>query len=145
MKKVVLASMIVMALGLTTVVGAGHVWSGGKSVVSLVDMDDKSLEKLFSGYSEDLILECPEGIELPFRFNLGGDFLSVESAEESVQTVKVLKTFYVKSFGGELLFSANLVEWQEFGDFFKGSVGASVGHYDGRQNIGLSIELNQRQ
>lgn len=151
MRKVIVGSLMILTLGLSTVLVAGHMLQSSKGielrtmqVVGLRDLSHEDLLRFFSGEAEELALECTEGDEFPFFLQLGGDYLMLDSGDSSSR-LRIMKSCYIKSAGGNLLFSKDLAYWQEFTDFFKGELGFSIGLYNGEQRIGLQIEVNERE
>lgn len=142
MKRVLFVNMIAAVVGIATVfaIPAGE----NLHVVRLTDMKQELLQDYFSGHAENIIVECPEGICLPLNFSISGEFLSVESVPHAY-FIRVLKTCYIKSSGDKFLFSVDLQNWKEFAEFFTGSLGISFGLHDDQQQVGLSLEMNQRQ
>jgi hypothetical protein len=101
-------------------------------IIPLTEMSER-----FSTGEE--ILECQEGVELPFEFVLQGEYLSLTGVE---QTVKVEKTCYIKCVGEELYFSSDLKKWSPFLEFFTGSVSISVNK--DLPKVCFTVELNSR-
>jgi hypothetical protein len=88
------------------------------------------------------IIECAQGTELPVKMTIQGDMLSLEP---NLFTIKLLKTCYIKSGKGPLLFSSDLKKWQKFADYFVGKTAASLNFQDQFAQINLELELNQRK
>ena len=58
---------------------------------------------------KNVILECPQGAELPLKMTIRGDMFSLEP---NLLTLKLLKTCYIKSGMGSLKFSSDLKKWE---------------------------------
>ena len=88
---------------------------------------------------KNVILECPQGAELPFKMTIRGDMLSLEP---NLLTLKLLKPCYIKSGMGSLKFSSDLKKWEEFSEFFTGKTAASLEFQNQATQINLELELN---
>jgi len=150
MKKVKLLGCMLMAIaGSTQLIAAPNLkpteWSQNQ-VINLSDLSDRIIQDFSNGKMSDVIVECSEGVSLPFKITLKGQFLSLESAAISPLYLKVLKTCYVRCEGREnFLFSTDLHTWKGFPEFFTGEVRASVEMENGGPIAGLQLELNQRK
>ena len=89
-----------------------------------------------------IILECAQGTELPLKMTIRGDVLTLEP---NLFTLKLLKTFYIKSGKGPLLFSSDMKDWKEFSEFFLGKAAASLDFQNQLAQVNLELELNQRK
>lgn len=117
---------------------------GHMQVVKLVDMNLELLQEYFSGMNDNVVLECSEGMNLPFNFTLQGEFLMLHT-DEYKDCIRVLKTCYIRCKENNFIFSTDLQNWQEFSDFFSGSLSVGVDVNEGAPKINLNIELNQKQ
>lgn len=116
----------------------------GFQIVSLPAFNEEMLEDFFTGQSPNIILECSQGMALPFRLNVGGEFLSLKQPENKPYQLEVVKTFYTICLDEDLfLFSNDLEDWREFEDFFTGLVGITLNEGD-VQGININVELNKR-
>lgn len=88
---------------------------------------------------KNVILECPQGSELPFKMTIRGDMLSLEP---NLLTLKLLKPCYIKSGMGSLKFSSDLKKWEDFSEFFTGKTAASLDFQNQETQINLELELN---
>jgi hypothetical protein len=88
---------------------------------------------------KNIILECPQGAELPIKMTIRGDMLSLEP---NLLTIKLLKPCYIKSGKGSLKFSSDLKKWVEFSEFFIGKAAASLEFQNLATLINLELELN---
>ncbi len=116
----------------------------GMQVVKLGEMSQESLMEYFSGINGNVVLECSEGMNLPFNLNLYGDFLRIES-EEYKDSIRVLKTCYMRFVDNNFIFSLDLQSWHEFSEFFSGVFSVGIDTNEGTPKIGVNIELNQKQ
>jgi hypothetical protein len=64
-------------------------------VVLLQDMKEEMLESFFTEKTPQLILECKEGLNLPFNLRLKGEYLALDS-ENSFSTIRILKKCFIK-------------------------------------------------
>jgi|GEM_PF-1085907 len=126
-------------------------------VAPLSEMTQDQAENFFAGNTPFIVLKCEQGSNFPFNFSLTGEFLSVNSGEapQTIQTIQILKTCYVKClkktafFSGEttgytLLFSTNLQDWKNFDEFFTATVGVFIQAKDEAKLVQFNLELNQR-
>lgn len=149
MKKAKLLGCMLMAIaGSTQLMAAPNFqateWPQNQ-MISLFDLNDRGIEDFSNGKMGDLIVECPEGVSLPFKMTLKGQFLALEIADVTPYYLKVLKTCYVRCDGKEnFLFSTDLHAWKGFSEFFTGELKVSVETENGGPVAGLQLELNQR-
>ncbi len=74
----------------------------------------------------NILIECPAGTEIPFKFSLRGDIFSFEPTSDVKFSIKVLKTCYLThlpSLG--LVFSTDLKDWRKAEEFFVGKFAAA--------------------
>lgn len=120
-------------------------WSQDQ-IISLSALNGRIIQDFFNGEMSDLIIECTEGVSLPFKINLKGQFLALESAAVAPLYLKVLKTCYVRCEGKEnFLFSTDLQTWKGFSEFFTGELSVSIEAENDGPVAGLQLELNQRK
>ena len=112
-------------------------------VVALQDMNNEMLEGFFTGKIPGVVLECTEGLNLPFNLMLKGQYLVLDSAD-SASTIKILKKCFIKCEKNEVFFSSDLKSWKTFQDFFTGAIGVSVSVDQGTPTVCLNLELNER-
>ena len=145
-----LGCMLMAAAGSAQLIAAAPTlksteWSQSQ-MISLSHLDERTVQDFSNGKRSDLIIECPEGVSLPFKLTLKGQFLALESAAISPLYLKVLKTCYVRCEEKEnFLFSTDLQAWKGFSEFFTGELKVSVGIENGGPIAGLELELNQRK
>lgn len=75
---------------------------------------------------QNILIECPAGTEIPFKFSLRGDVFSFEPSSDVKFSIKVLKTCYMThlpSLG--LVFSTDLKNWRKANEFFVGKFAAA--------------------
>lgn len=150
MKNAKLLGCMLMAIaGSTQLIAAPSLktteWSQNQ-IISLSDLNDRVIQDFSNGKMSDLIVECSEGINLPFKVTLKGQFLALESASIAPLYLKVLKTCYVRCDGREnFLFSTDLHIWKGFSEFFTGELKVSIETENGGPVAGLQLELNQRK
>ena len=112
-----------------------------EQVINLFDLDNINIQEFSQGKLNDYILEIPEGVTLPFKMTVKGDFLAVDSISE----LKILKTCFIRCQGeAEYLFSSDMQTWKEFSEFFTGQLSVSVEVQDEMPVAGLELQLNQR-
>jgi hypothetical protein len=90
----------------------------------------------------NIIIECPQGAELPLKMTIRGDVMSLEP---NLVTLKLLKTCYIKSGTGSLLFSSDRKDWKTFSNYFIGKGAASLDFQNQIGCINLELELNQNK
>lgn len=154
MKKVIYICLVVVSMGTTSAFALDTALRFGKpscgqnvsgfQLVKLTDVTEEMLSAYGEGTCQNVILECPEGAEFPLSLGAGGEFLSMTGEELPPYKVKILKTCYIKCMGDELLFSGDLAEWKEFVDFFKGQFSVAINASNGRPELIVSTDLNQR-
>lgn len=88
---------------------------------------------------KNIILECPQGAELPIKMTIRGDMLALEPNQ---LTIKLLKPCYIKSGRESIKFSSDLKKWEEFSEFFVGKTAASLEFQNQATQINLELELN---
>ncbi len=116
-----------------------------EKILRLSDFDERMMNDFFEGKMSYFILECPEGVSLPFKLDLKGEFFVLESALTAQPSLKFMKTCYVRCEGKEnFLFSADLKTWKGFSEFFTGAITVSLGQENEEPVAGLQIELNQK-
>lgn len=129
------------------VVGAAELKADSthNQIISLSDVNDKTMEAFAHGKMNDLIVACQEGTRLSFKLNMKGQYLALESAALSPLYLKVLKTCYIRcEEENNLLFSADLKEWKDFSEFFTGAINLLVREEEGEVVASLQLELNER-
>lgn len=112
-------------------------------IVPVSAITNEILMNFFQGKTPHIALEFTEGTILPFRVSLSGEFLAIEN-NDSPRIIKVMKTCYVRSVGGNFLFSADLHNWKDYHAFFTGKLGISFAVADGIPFIDVGLELNQK-
>lgn len=111
-------------------------------VVSLNELTDENIESFTQGKMHDTIVKCPAGMVLPLTLSLQGEFLALESKEQS--SVKILKACFVKCVGETYLFSLDGKNWKEFSEFFTGKLSAEFHNTDKGSFAHVSCELFQK-
>jgi hypothetical protein len=110
--------------------------------ISLSNLKDGDVENFCHGKLKDSIIECSEGSFIPLKLTVKGEYLSLSNDSSDL---KVMKTCYVRCEEmGKFLFSSDLEEWKEFGEFFTGSINVAIEQHDEVAMIGLEVELNKR-
>jgi hypothetical protein len=136
-------------LNTTSVVGvdmkiamiAGILVSCQLSAYEMVDFSEvEGIESL----AEDVVIRCEEGAYIPLGFFMTGDVFSLEG--ESSLSLKAKQTFYLKGnfLEGEFLFSKNLDTWEEWDQFFTGSLGVCKKRQKEVMGMSIDFELNKR-
>ncbi len=80
---------------------------------------------VYEGVSPDqmkrILIECPAGSELPFKFSLRGDVFCFEPTQDVSFSIKLTKTCYLTHLPKlGLVFSTDMRNWRKFVDFFVG-------------------------
>lgn len=115
-------------------------------IALLSDLTERIVQDFSAGEMKDLVVECSEGTELPFKITCKGQFLSLETEQSSPLFLKIMKTCYIRCDGKDnFLFSTDLQTWKHFSEFFSGELKVSVEVENGMLNAGLQLELNQNQ
>ena len=115
-------------------------------MISLTDLNDRVIEDFSNGSMNDMIIECTQGANLPFKVILKGEFLALESSAVSPLYLKILKTCYIRCEDkGNFLFSTDLQSWKGFSEFFTGELNVSVENENNGLVVGLQLELNKRK
>ncbi|MFI5343019.1 MAG: hypothetical protein ACHQUC_02235 [Chlamydiales bacterium] len=141
MNKMLFASVMSVLISAAALFG---IPSDELRVIKLTDLSQELLQDYFSGKCEDIVLECSEGTSLPLNLTMRGDFVLMEGGEQTLQTIRILNTCYIKCSGEEFLFSVDLETWKEFFDFFTGSFGIEIHLQENGVQIGCNVELNQK-
>jgi hypothetical protein len=115
-------------------------------VISLLELSEKTIEEFSQGKMSGYVLECPEGVSLPLKMRVRGEFLALESESVEPMHLRVLKSCYIRCEEREnFLFSSDLQTWEGCAEFFTGELKVSVESQDGVPVAGLELELNQRK
>jgi hypothetical protein len=122
---------------------SGHIADREYRVVALQDMKSEMLERFFTGKTPGVVLECTEGLSLPFNLRLKGQYLALDS-ENSTSEITIVKKCFIKCEENKFFFSSDLKSWKLFQDFFTGQIGVSVNVDEGKPTVCLNIEINQR-
>lgn len=116
-----------------------------EKILRLSDFDERMMNDFSEGKMSHFILECSEGVSIPFKFDLKGEFFVLESALMAQPSLKFMKTCYVRCEEKEnFLFSADLKAWKGFSEFFTGAITVSLATDNEEPVAGLQIELNQK-
>lgn len=115
------------------------------SVVTLSDLSKEQLEAFAAGELEEMVVEIPEGLIVPFSaINITGDLLKM-SGEPEVLRVEVMQTCFVRSNKGGFELSSDGVEWAPLKRFFTGTIGGSLSvGSEGGPCLQFNMELNKR-
>jgi hypothetical protein len=114
-------------------------------VVSLADLNDEMIQEFAEGKRGDVVVQCKEGMRLPFQMRMDGEFLSLSGADEAPLYLTVMKTCYVRCSAREtFLFSSDLLTWGKFSEFFTGELKISVDAKSGGPSASLYLRLNER-
>lgn len=153
MRDLILRSMFLVLIGASTAFAANHSIEIGKpvhhapnvecQVYSLSELTKDMLEDFFAGKTPGVVIECSQGAILPFSLSLKGEFLSLEESD-TLRTIEVIKTCFIKFDKKTFLFSTNLQEWKDFKGFFTGRMGISLNVDQEVPAVDINIELNQR-
>jgi hypothetical protein len=112
------------------------------SEIRLTEVDESFIQDFSQGKMQDWIVECPEGMLLPLRLNVKGEFLAA-SSEPIVLTI--MKTCYIRcEQKDQFLFSGDQKVWKSFSDFFTGELRASVHAEDKALTAKVELELSAR-
>ncbi len=140
MKKIITSILVPSLMCLSAI------FADDPQVLGLSDLTQQLIENFTQGNMTGTILECKEGEVLPFHLNLVSEYLELSPEEDCRQTIRILKTIYIKCDNEkeQFLFSADLLDWKEFLEFFTGQIGVSLNVQEAPQNFGLYLELHQR-
>jgi len=118
--------------------------TGANQIISLLEINERTVRDFSEGKMGGYILECPEGTHLPLEMILSGEFLALESHERT--HLKILKTCYIQCKEREnFLFSTDLKKWETFSDFFIGKLKVSLNVQNDELVAEVELELNQRK
>ena len=93
----------------------------------------------------DTVILLPEGAVFPFQVKVNGEFFELETTEEALHNLKILKTCYVRCDENKnLFFSLDQKDWKDFLEFFKGRMSTSFRVKDGQPSADLELVLNKR-
>jgi hypothetical protein len=136
---------LMMAVATTQLVAAPKTQSYNQ-IICLSDLNDKVIQDFSQGNMGDFVVECPAGTSLPFKLTLKGEFLELGSTQSPQLYLNVLKTCYVRcEEKGNFLFSTDLQTWEDFSEFFTGSLNVSVQAEKGGPVANLQFELYQKK
>jgi len=129
----------------TVSIGAtsSHIIDRECRIVALEDVKSEMLERFFTGETPSVVLECTEGLSLPFNLRVKGQYLALDY-ENSTSAITIVKKCFIKCEENEFLFSTDLKSWKPFQEFFTGEIGVSVNVDEGLPTVCLNIEINQR-
>lgn len=117
----------------------------GFDVVASGDLTNETLEKFFSGKSPDIVIECSEGMNLPLKLCLEGDYFGLSKTDKPPYMLTVWKTCYIRHVENQFLFSPDLQNWKSFEGFFTGKFGVAVDVQAQGLEVSLGAELNERK
>ena len=126
------------------VIGASQLMAGVQ-VVSLTDLNDRMIQEFTEGKRSDVVVQCKEGMCLPLQMSMDGDFLRLSGAYDAPLYLTVMKTCYIRCIAKEtFLFSADLLTWKQFSEYFTGELKISVDAKSGGPSASLQLRLNER-
>jgi hypothetical protein len=129
----------------TMMAGSSLLRASSDQILRISDLNEETIQEFSNGNRSDYILECSEGVAMPFKLAINGEFLALEQSAAAPYHLKVLKTCYVRcEEQGNFLFSTDLQTWKGFSDFFTGKLNVSVGIENKEPAAALQLELNQR-
>ncbi len=150
MNKSIVGYLLIAILGTSSLM-AGHKKKNkraGEEPAQVLSFEEFALDAVdgFSkGKSQNYIVECPAGMQLPLKLSMSGDMFQVEP-NDSIVNIKLLKPCYVKCTKKQgLLFSVDMEKWKEFDEFFSGSVSASLGVQDYYPLAKLELDLHHEE
>lgn len=79
-------------------------------------------QELFA--TDELVIECEEGTEVPLQANISGGLLDITGLENA--KVKINRPFFIKMSKEALLFSLDEKEWQSFTEFIHGTLSFGI-------------------
>lgn len=122
------------------------------TVKSLKELSEDDMPLFFTG---QWVLEWNEGDVLPlFVDNISGDFFEQMVHQDDIDTlikptfrVQGIGHFYTRYVNDAFVFSEDLEHWLSFGEFFTGTLSASMVAFDGRKQpeAHLTLTVNRRQ
>lgn len=146
MKKwIILSSLFVIMACLSQLTAAYQTRPTYMPIQEIVPVSILTPEKandFFSGKT-DLVIEFSAGSILPLNLQLKGEFLALNPLEKPYE-LKVLQTLFVRRDHKDFYFSRDLQHWQNFQEFFTGTLGLSLNVYDTSPQMDLSLEINHR-
>ena len=113
-------------------------------VIPIQKVTEEMISNVMKGESTDVAVECTAGVSIPLNLFLKGNLISLEAMKDSHYSVRILKTFYLRHDGKEVVFSHDLNQWKSVLDFTTGSTGISLNIVEGQLTLGCGAELNIR-
>lgn len=113
-------------------------------IIPIQKITEEMMNKVMEGECQGVAIECTAGVSIPVKPFLKGDLVHLSTASSQAPSVEILKTFYLKSDGKEILFSHDLQDWKGFFEFITGSAAVSVGVKEGELVADVGAELNIR-
>ena len=107
-------------------------------ILHLSEVTDLLWYSFWHGRLGDVVIECPEGSELPIFFKFKSTLFSL--VEEPLK-LKVDRTFYLRFLGSDFLFSLDTVDWWGFSQFFKGKLNADFDIIDNEPEVSIELVL----
>lgn len=112
-------------------------------VINVCNLADNDLNEIMLGHHPEMAVEFSAQTTLPISFFLKGDLVNLVD-DENLRTVEIIKTFYARCVGQELILSTNLTDWKPFLEFITGNVSVSLSIQEGKPSFVLGAETYQR-
>ena len=114
-------------------------------VILLTDLTETMLEEFAAGQYPTAIVEFKEGMSLPLKLIIKGEFLALDPEQHAPLSIKVLKICFVRCDDeGNFFFSTNLQNWSEFTEFFTGEIGVALAIENGKVSTNVEVDLQSR-
>ncbi len=110
-----------MLIALSLLVSSYVVADDSCPIYDLSKVNPEEFQDLFTSPKECMIFSFPAGMKIPFKFNIGGELISLSMKETSPLVFQFEKQLYLKFSSDELFLSLDCENWKPAEDFFTGT------------------------
>lgn len=115
-----------------------------ENVIPIQEVSEEMIERIMKGSCLDVAVECTAGTTISLRPFVKGDLINLDRIGHSDLTLNVIKSFYLRSNGEEVLFSWDCQDWKTFFEFLTGNARISLSVKDDHVFAEMGAELNAR-
>lgn len=111
-------------------------------VFNVKNLTEEMVLAFVSGEVKNIILEIPEGLQLPLKFSLTGNLVNIQPPERDPVCFCIQQTTYIAIVDEGPLFSVDLDVWYSPSDFFSGNIDFTLDSTPEGPALSLSLEIN---